>query len=119
MRLILALGVTLGVIAVVSTLTCNICDFRFIGRCWSNSKVDNCMGNCSTTKTMIGSVQLFSSLQCEPNCVPTNGTSKDSIFKLEYTRTCCSTNECNSGTSIKTSLSLGLGLTLLWLFNAL
>ncbi|KAM9327060.1 uncharacterized protein PAF06_003302 [Gastrophryne carolinensis] len=117
MKLLLCLGVAIGLIAVASTLTCKSCGFRFSSFCIGPSSTVDCTGNCSLTKAYFGSVSVFTKQACKANCVSSNST-KDGIFDFDYTISCCSTNECNSGNSVKVSFSLGLGLVLLWLLNA-
>ncbi|KAM4640771.1 uncharacterized protein O3C94_015329 [Discoglossus pictus] len=118
MRLLLAFGVALGLIAMASTLKCKICKFKALSICFTSSSVESCTGNCSNTKASIGSVSLFNKQACTTNCVASNST-KDSIFDFDYSVSCCNTDECNGANSVKISLSLGLGLSLLWLINAL
>ncbi|KAG8448647.1 hypothetical protein GDO86_015648 [Hymenochirus boettgeri] len=86
--------------------------------CWTSSSTQDCNGNCSLTKTFLGQTSFFSTQKCDSNCVPTNA-STDNVFSLQYTKTCCLTDLCNGGNSAKVSLSLGLGVFLMWLLKAM
>ncbi|XP_063289327.1 prostate and testis expressed protein 4-like [Pelobates fuscus] len=119
MKLIISLAFAVGLLAVASALTCRTCDFRVGSLCVTGSHTANCTGSCSTIKTYAGSVPLFSKLQCDPNCTATAKTQTDNILKIDYTISCCNTTECNSGNHVQLSLSLGVGMVLLWLLKAL
>ncbi|KAM4696604.1 ly-6/neurotoxin-like protein 1 [Rhinophrynus dorsalis] len=119
MKLLLSLGLAVGLLAMASALTCKICSFRALSICFTSSKTETCAGNCSYTKASLGDVSLFTKQSCESSCISSNGTKKDDIFSIDYVSTCCNTDLCNGGNSVKISLSLGLGMALLWLLNAL
>ncbi|KAM4019935.1 lymphocyte antigen 6 complex locus protein G6c [Anomaloglossus baeobatrachus] len=120
MKSLLFMSLALGLIAIASALTCKSCRFRALSFCIlksSSSEVD-CPsgGNCSSTKVYLGSFNLFDKQSCDNPCV--EGKNKtDSTFGFQYDTTCCNTNLCNSGTSAKMSVFVGLGMGLLWLLN--
>ncbi|OCT67905.1 uncharacterized protein ly6g6c.L [Xenopus laevis] len=118
MKLLLSLSVIIGAIVMASTLSCNVCKFRFLSFCVSGSSTADCSGNCSLTKAFAGSTSLFTKQACDTNCVSNTTTQTDAIFNLDYQKSCCATDLCNSGNSAKISLSLGLGVLLLWLLNS-
>ncbi|KAM3911790.1 uncharacterized protein RB166_020325 [Leptodactylus fuscus] len=117
MKSFLCVSLVLGLIAVATALKCNNCGFHF-GVCFGPSSPIDCTGNCTYTKAVLGSQTLFYSQGCSPNCEALKNKT-DSTFSFEYVTTCCNTDQCNSGTSVKISLSLGLGMALMWLLNAL
>ncbi|XP_063794148.1 lymphocyte antigen 6 complex locus protein G6c [Pseudophryne corroboree] len=117
MKTLVCLGLALGLIAVASALTCNICSFRVFSICLTSSSTAACTGSCASTRATLGSVSLFSKQACQPNC--TSASSAENTFGFNYTTSCCTTDQCNSGNSMKISSSLGLGMVLLWLLNAL
>ncbi|XP_056395810.1 lymphocyte antigen 6 complex locus protein G6c [Hyla sarda] len=117
MKTILFISFALGLIAIASALTCKTCDFRFVSLCITGSSNKECTGNCSHTSASFGSFSLFSKQGCKPNCTDEKDVT-DSTFNFRYNTTCCNTNECNSGSAVKFSVSLGLGMGLLWLLNA-
>ncbi|XP_075690596.1 lymphocyte antigen 6 complex locus protein G6c [Rhinoderma darwinii] len=117
MKSFLCISLVLGLIAIASALTCKKCDFRAVSFCFSGSSNVECTGNCSQTRVALGSVSLFSKLGCAKDCQAVQNKT-DSVFEFQYNTTCCLTDLCNNGNSIKTSLSLGLGMGLLWLLNA-
>ncbi|KAE8585372.1 hypothetical protein XENTR_v10021294 [Xenopus tropicalis] len=117
MKLLLSLSVIIGAIVMASTLTCNVCNFRFLFVCIGSSSTISCTGNCSLTQTFAGSAPFFSQQACDTNCVSNTTTQKENVFGLNYVKTCCSTDLCNSGNSAKLSLSLGLSMLLLWLLK--
>ncbi|XP_068105506.1 ly-6/neurotoxin-like protein 1 [Hyperolius riggenbachi] len=117
MKLLLCLGVAVGLIALASALNCKSCDFRALSICFTTSSTATCSGNCSVTKASIGSMPLFRKQGCATTC--TSNSTKDGVFSFDYTISCCDTDLCNAGNSLKVSLSLGLGLALLWLLKAL
>ncbi|KAG8552820.1 hypothetical protein GDO81_003090 [Engystomops pustulosus] len=100
-----------------SSLTCNVCDFRFV-TCLSRGSTVDCTGSCFKTKAYLGSLPFFSKLGCQANCQSAVNKT-DSVFSFQYDTTCCTTDLCNSGSPVKVSLSLGLGMALMWLLNAL
>ncbi|KAM5145398.1 uncharacterized protein ACMZJ9_012727 [Mantella aurantiaca] len=117
MKVLLCLAFAVGLIAVASTLTCNVCKFRALSICFTGSSTPSTCGNCSTTSAKFGSASLFSSLGCDSSCNATTAA-KDGVFSFDYSVACCNTDRCNAGNSIKVSFSLGLGMALLWLLNA-
>ncbi|CAH2314376.1 Hypothetical predicted protein [Pelobates cultripes] len=119
MKLIISLAFAVGILAVASALTCRICEFSLGSFCVTGSSTKNCTQSCSTIKTYAGSHYLFSKWQCDPNCNATAKIQTDHILKIDYTVSCCNTTECNSGNHVQLSLSLGVGMVLLWLLKAL
>ncbi|KAG9470771.1 lymphocyte antigen 6 complex locus protein G6c-like [Eleutherodactylus coqui] len=117
MRLFLCMSLALGLMAIASALKCRMCDFRALSICFYGKDVKDCTGNCTHTKATLGTVSLFSTEGCSDKC-ETSQNKSDNVFRFNYTVSCCSTDECNSGNSVKVSLSLGLGIGLLWLLNA-
>ncbi|XP_077316101.1 uncharacterized protein LOC143935823 [Lithobates pipiens] len=117
MKVLLYLTFAVGLIAVASTSMCNICKFKALSICFTGSSTQSCTGNCSTTKASFGSFSLFSKLSCDANCTATPKTT-DNVFNYDYSVSCCNTDQCNTGNSVKVSFSLGLGMVLLWLLNA-
>ncbi|XP_073497821.1 lymphocyte antigen 6 complex locus protein G6c [Phyllobates terribilis] len=117
MKTLFCISFALGLIAIASALTCKSCKFRVLSMCITKSSEVDCTGNCSFTKVFLGSFNLFDKQSCIANCQ--DGKNKtDSTFEFQYDNTCCNTNLCNSGTSAKMSVFLGLGMGLLWLLNA-
>ncbi|XP_069602600.1 lymphocyte antigen 6 complex locus protein G6c-like [Ranitomeya imitator] len=117
MKTLFCISFALGLIAIASALTCKSCKFRALSFCITQSSEVDCTGNCSFTKVYLGSLNLFDKQACTPNCQSGKNQS-DATFGFQYDNSCCSTNLCNSGTSAKMSVFLGLGMGLMWLLNA-
>ncbi|XP_069799838.1 lymphocyte antigen 6 complex locus protein G6c-like [Dendropsophus ebraccatus] len=117
MKTLLCIGFALGLIAIASALTCKKCEFRAFAFCITGSGSEECGGNCSHTRAAFGSFSLFSKQGCAKECKEAKNQT-DNIFNFQYNTTCCASNMCNSGSSVGFSVSLGLGMGLLWLLNA-
>ncbi|XP_073405089.1 lymphocyte antigen 6 complex locus protein G6c-like [Dendrobates tinctorius] len=117
MKTLFCISFALGLIAIASALTCKSCKFKALSFCITTSSQVDCTGNCSLTKVYLGSFNLFDKQSCDTNC-QAGKNKNDSTFGFQYDNTCCTTDLCNSGTSVKMSVFVGLGMGLMWLLNA-
>ncbi|KYO19145.1 lymphocyte antigen 6 complex locus protein G6c [Alligator mississippiensis] len=100
MRRVLLLGVSLLLsLTLAQGLVCNVCKFKVGSLCFHRK--DPCLvmdGQCEVIKAYIGHVKLFSKSGCTTNesMAQCNRTQQhDSIFDINYNRTCCPHDLCN------------------------
>ncbi|XP_025049844.1 lymphocyte antigen 6B isoform X2 [Alligator sinensis] len=102
-------------------LVCNVCKFKVGSLCFHRKDPCTVMdGQCEVIKAYIENVKLFSKSGCTTNesMAHCNRTQQhDSIFDINYNRTCCPHDLCNgaspSSSTLPTRLLLaGLASTL-------
>nr|XP_056722950.1 lymphocyte antigen 6 complex locus protein G6c [Euleptes europaea] len=100
---------------VAQGLVCKVCKFKVGALCFHSA--DPCVADegqyCETTRVYSGKIRLFSKHGCTKHTGLCNMTEqRDSVFDMNYNRTCCNFDLCNGGIVSHPSIPLLAGLSL-------